>query len=138
MQRAARRDARPVACAGPDRIARAQIGKWHAQIDLLGYFDIEEDAARVYDAALVAYKSKPTVQLPREAARAPRRWPATADAGASSAGTSTQLRQDLGGRCHRGRVGAAAGRPSGCLHDKYEELLRVPNDAALLLWTAPP
>mmetsp|Transcript_14009 Transcript_14009/g.37219 ORF Transcript_14009/g.37219 Transcript_14009/m.37219 type:complete len:286 (+) Transcript_14009:973-1830(+) len=51
-------------------------GKWVAQIAvrnckiILGYFDVQEDAARAYDAALVAYKSKPTVNFPGETPRA--------------------------------------------------------------------
>ena len=126
----------------------AQIGKWHAQIGVrggkinLGYFDIEEDAARVYDAALVAYKSKPTVNFPGEAPRAevlaalpPMPAPRV------RAPRALQLRQAVPVErtvsvSRRNQLVPQLDDPVASLHDKYEELLRVHgNDAeALLLW----
>jgi len=55
---------------------REDKGKWRAAISVrgsripLGDFDDEEDAARVYDAAVVKYRGEPTVNFPGEVPRA--------------------------------------------------------------------
>jgi hypothetical protein len=55
---------------------REDKGKWRAAISVrgsripLGEFDDEEDAARVYDAAVVKYRGEPTVNFPGEVPRA--------------------------------------------------------------------
>ena len=57
----------------PDREDKS---KWRAAISVrgsripLGEFDDEEDAARVYDAAVVKYRGEPTVNFPGEVPRA--------------------------------------------------------------------